>query len=79
MLMETDQALSKGDKIACSFFLPAGMRIQTTAEVVRTIGKAHGSKDHQYGLTFLRLTAGEKRALADFVETKSQRIWPVSS
>ncbi len=79
MLMETDQVLAKGDKIACSFFLPSGMRIQTTAEVVRTFRKAQGSRTHQYGLSFIRLTAGEKRALADFVETKSQRIWPVSS
>ncbi len=79
MLMETDQLLAKGDKIACSFFLPAGMRIQTTAEVVRTIRKAHGSRAHQYGLTFIRLTAEAKRALADFVETKSLQTGHSSS
>jgi response regulator RpfG family c-di-GMP phosphodiesterase len=79
MLIETDQILAKGDGIACSFFLPGGMRIQTTAEVMRNIRQTYGSGHHQYGLRFTRLTPEAKRALADFVETRSQRTGPVSS
>lgn len=79
LLIETDQALAKGDRIACSFFLPGGTRIQTTAEVMRNIRQTYGSGPHQYGLKFTRLTPEAKRALADFVETKSQRTGPLSS
>jgi DNA-binding response OmpR family regulator len=79
MLIETDQALRKGDKIACSFFLPAGTRIQTAAEVVRSIRQARGSRPYQYGLRFIHLTPEAKRALAAFVETKSQQTGPLSS
>lgn len=79
MLIETNQALAKGDRIACSFYLPAGMRIQATAEVIRNIRQIHGFGDHQYGLRFIRLTPEAKRALADFVEKKSQQTGPASS
>jgi len=79
MLIETDQLLAKGDIIACSFFLPAGMRIQTTAEVMRNIRQGYGSGPHQYGIRFTRLTAEAKRALADFVETRSRQTGPDSS
>ncbi|HLE40558.1 MAG TPA: PilZ domain-containing protein [Nitrospirota bacterium] len=79
MLIETDQLLAKGDIIACSFFLPAGMRIQTTAEVMRNIRQGYGSGPHQYGIRFTRLTPEAKRALADFVETRSRQTGPDSS
>ena len=79
MLIETDQLLAKGDIIACSFFLPAGMRIQTTAEVMRSIRQGYVPGPHQYGIRFTRLTAEAKRALADFVETRSRQTGPDSS
>lgn len=79
MLIETDQVLMVGDKIACSFFLPAGERIQTTAQVVRNIKQTRGFGAYQYGIMFSRVTPEEKRALADFIKIKSQQTVAASS
>jgi DNA-binding response OmpR family regulator len=72
MLIETERAFEKGDRLACSFFLPDSAQIKTNGEIVRVIKPVAGSKNYQYGLKFSMLPAEAKSAIEVFVERKSQ-------
>jgi len=72
MLIETEKVFEKGDKLACSFFLPDSAQIKTTGEIVRVIKQVAGSKTCQYGIRFSALPAEAKSAIEVFVERKSQ-------
>jgi CheY-like chemotaxis protein len=71
MLIETEKIFSKGDRLACSFFLPDSAQIKANGEIVRVI-QTEGSKSCQYGVKFSELPAGAKSAIEVFVEKKSQ-------
>lgn len=71
MLIETEKALAKGDRLQCSFFLPDSGQIKTNGDVVRVVGPASGSKTSQYGIRFQPLTVEAKTAIEGFVERKS--------
>lgn len=70
MFIETDHALTMGDIVSCSFFLPSGSRLTATAEVVREAGRAQGSAASRFGLRFIGLSAEAKREVELFIEEK---------
>ena len=72
MLIETEKVFEKGDRLACSFFLPDSAQIKTTGEIVRIVEQAAGSKTRQYGVRFSALPAEAESAIQVFVERKSQ-------
>ncbi len=74
MLIETDRALAEGTRLSCVFYLPNAKKIQASARIVRTIERAPGDEDHQYGIMFTDITPESKQLLADYVET----AWPKS-
>jgi DNA-binding response OmpR family regulator len=71
MLIETEKVFEKGDRLACSFFLPDSAQIKTNGEIVRVTRQIAGSKNSQYGVRFSTLTAEAKSAIEDFVDRKS--------
>jgi DNA-binding response OmpR family regulator len=72
MLIETEKVFAKGDRLACSFFLPDSAQIKTNGEIVRIIKQAAGSKTCQYGIRFSSLPGDAKSAIEVFVDRKSQ-------
>ena len=72
MLIETEKDFEKGDRLACSFFLPDSGQIKTNGEIVRVTRQIAGSKTHQYGVRFVELPAEARSAIEVFVEKKSQ-------
>jgi len=72
MLIETEKVFDKGDRLACSFFLPDSAQIKTNGEIVRVMKQVAGSKTCQYGVRFSLLPAEAKSAIEVFVEKKSQ-------
>ncbi len=72
MLIETEKVFAKGDRLACSFFLPDSAQIKTNGEIVRVIKQDEGSKTCQYGVKFSMLPAEAKSAIEVFVDRKSQ-------
>lgn len=71
MLVKTEQVLARGDKMECSFFLPSGIQIKTTAEVVRKHeSRDNGTGDFKYGVKFTKMAAHDKRALEGFIQKK---------
>ena len=72
MLIETEKVFDKGDRLACSFFLPDSAQIKTEGEIVRIIKPVANSKTCQYGIKFSQLPAGARSAIEVFVERKSQ-------
>lgn len=64
LMVECEKALSKGDIIACSFYLPDADHIVTNCEVVRSIPS--GSQT-AYGLKFIGLSTANARAIEAFI------------
>jgi c-di-GMP-binding flagellar brake protein YcgR len=72
MLIETEKVFEKGDRLACSFFLPDSAQIKANGEIVRVIKQVEGSKTRQYGVRFSQLPEDAKSSIEVFVERKSQ-------
>ncbi len=68
MLIETEQALSSGDTITCSFFLPTSAQINAEAEVVRLTKQSRGFGPNRYGIKFARLSPDAKSAVRRYIE-----------
>ncbi len=63
MLLETEEILTRGDQVVCSFLLLDGTRLQVDGEIVRTVYSAPQSATNQYGVRFLNLTAEARQSL----------------
>ena len=66
ILLETDQALNKGDRITCSFFLPGSVQICIEGEVARINAREDGGRD--YGVKFVNVPASVESQIAAFIE-----------
>jgi DNA-binding response OmpR family regulator len=73
ILIETDKDLSEGTLLSLSFFLPDAKQVQASGKIVRTLAKAAGAKDNQYGLMFTTISSEAKRLLMEFVEKKAHK------
>lgn len=68
ILIETDKALSRGDIIACSFFVPGSQNITVDCEVVRIINMSPDAR--RYGVKFLNLSESHRLSIDEFVRRK---------
>lgn len=69
MLIETEKALVKGDKLTCSFYLPSGERQIIEAEVARTMAEPDGK--FSLGLKFLRFLSGSSAEIDAYIKAHS--------
>lgn len=74
LLIETERALEKGDKISCSFFLPNAERIVADAEVVRIVRKSNHTL--QYGVRYVNIGPSYKAAIEGFVNKRAGKKAP---
>lgn len=70
VLLETAKALGKGDRIACSFFLPGSGQVTTDGEIVRVVKK---DDVYQYGVRFVDLKPLHKSAIEKFIKKRAAR------
>ncbi len=68
ILLETDKAISRGDMITCSFFVPGSQMINADCEVTRVAQPAPGV--YQYGARFIELPADSRKSIEAFVKRK---------
>ena len=73
MLLETDRALSAGDRLNCSFFLPGAKQIEVSGEVVRELSAENTGKK-QYGMKFTKISAADAAAINAFVRKKAGNV-----
>jgi response regulator RpfG family c-di-GMP phosphodiesterase len=79
MLIKTAASLARGERIACSFFLPDGKHLNASGRIVRTVHQPSDPHAHQYGIRFLALAPDAEHAISAFVEKKgspSSRLIP---
>lgn len=69
ILIETDNILSQGDHITCSFFIQSH-QISAHGEIVRIIEK--GPDRYQYGIKFINLDHKSKTMIEAFVKSRQQ-------
>ncbi len=65
LMIESDELLSVGDRISCTFLLPDANRITTTGEVIRATRKARML--NQYGIRFISLDPESRAAIECFI------------
>lgn len=68
MMIESDVALSQGEKITCSFFLPGAVRISAEGEIVRVITGQNGK--YQCGIKFTSIPPDSRSAIESFVKSR---------
>ena len=67
MLIETDKAVSRGDKVSLSFYFRLN-KITITGEVVRKKEKVKNF--YQYGIRFLSIDGRSRSLIEDFVKMR---------
>jgi hypothetical protein len=73
MLIRTREELHPGSDLACSFYLPDGLRVSAHCSVVRAFKKDPVADMTHYGLAFRTCTPGAREAIASFVAKESHR------
>jgi response regulator RpfG family c-di-GMP phosphodiesterase len=79
MLIKTAARLAKGERIACSFFLPHWKHLDASGRIVRVVHQPSEPHSNHYGIRFLSLPPETEHAIASFVEKKgssSSRLIP---
>lgn len=73
MLIRTRENLAPGSGLACSFYLPDGLRVSAHCSVVRSFKKDASTDMTHYGLAFQTCTPGAREAIASFVAREAHR------
>ncbi len=73
MLIETDKLLAEGARLFSVLYLPDAKKILTHGKIVRTIARAPGGTEYQYGLMFTEISPETRRQLSEFVENTSPK------
>ena len=79
MLIKTAASLAKGERIACSFFLPDGKHLNASGRIVRVFHQPSEPYSNHYGVRFVSLSPDTEHAISAFVEKKgspSSRLIP---
>ncbi len=69
ILLEVDRAISRGEKITCSFFIPGSDSISVDGEIMRVVDIAPNT--FHWGVKFLNLRKDHKTAIEAFVKKKT--------
>ena len=75
LLIETERTFVKGDRLACSFFLPDSRQLVAHGEVVRALTQTTQKSLNRYGIKFSELAPEVKTAIETFVEKKYQQFY----
>ncbi len=75
LLLETERTFAKGDRLACSFFLPDSRQLVAHGEVVRALKQPAQKSLYRYGIKFIELAPEVKAAIETFVEKKYQQTF----
>ena len=70
LLIETDRAILKNDRVTCKFFLPGSEQIVVRGEVVRIMKRDAGKNVYQYGIRFLEIDQSAQTSIASFVKKR---------
>jgi CheY-like chemotaxis protein len=73
MLIRSAQNLAPGDRICCSFYLPADTHISVSGEIIRVIERVSASEDKEYGIRFVSLAPDAKAAIEAFINKELRR------
>jgi DNA-binding response OmpR family regulator len=79
MLLRTNERLSQGDHIACSFYLPDGRRVGAQGDIVRSFQSDSGAEAVHYGIRFQTFSPGSEAAIAAFIQRDQGRQQPTDS
>ncbi len=72
ILIRSTEALGRGDRISCSFYLPDGKKAQMQGEVVRTMTEP-AAKEKRYGIQFIDMDRPTRQSLESFIDQEYQR------
>lgn len=67
MLITTEEQLTTGAGLSCSFYLPGGRKVTAHGTVARVIRQEPGSKTGRFGVAFTDLSPDTKAAIEDFI------------
>ena len=73
LLIETDRAISKNDRVTCKFFLSGSEQIVVRGEVVRIMKRDAGKNVYQYGIRFLEIDQSAQSLIASFVKKRAKQ------
>jgi CheY-like chemotaxis protein len=73
ILIRTEAKLGVGNAVACSFFLPDGLRVATGGVVIRSFKKDASANVVHYGISFQQLSPDAAKAIRSFVDRASNR------
>lgn len=76
MLIKSEDPLTVGDRVACSFYLPGGSKVHINGKVARAVGPDPGSKAAFYGVQFTDMAPDSKSALDNFIEQEIRKQLP---
>ena len=74
MLVRAKEAIAKGDRIVCSFYLPDGRKVSAQGEVARSFRQNDAPDVTFYGIRFRSFDPGSEAAIAAFVEREQGRL-----
>ncbi len=71
ILMETMETFPNDQRVVCSFTLPdaAATLIRTAGRIVRILDRSTGSSLNRYGIHFQELTADQKKAIENYLDS----------
>jgi DNA-binding response OmpR family regulator len=70
LLIETERAISKNDRVTCKFFLSGSEQIVVRGEVVRIMKRDAAKNTNQYGIRFLEIDHKAQTSIDSFVRTR---------
>ncbi len=73
MLIRTRESMEPGHRVACSFYLPDGTRVEASGLVARAVKQDAGDQDRLYGIHFLDMAADHRAALEAFITREQHR------
>ncbi len=74
MLIKSEDPLTVGDRVSCSFYLPGGSKVHINGKVARAVGPDPGSKAAFYGVQFTDMAPDCKSALENFIEQEFRKL-----
>jgi DNA-binding response OmpR family regulator len=72
MLITTEEQLTAGAGVSCSFYLPGGRKVSAHGTIARVIRQEPGAKMGRYGVAFANLGADTKAAIEAFINGEIQ-------
>ncbi len=72
LLLRTEEVLGIGDRLACTFYLPDGIRIDVEGKIVRVVESSTDAGGSLYGVRFTAIDPAARTAIETFIEKEFQ-------